>query len=63
MCCELVNCHIIRREALGTWQQKKGNAATYASLIQAFEAAGYKGYADSVEKICTESGQCTCMKN
>ena len=58
VCCEL-DYNIIRKEALETWKQRKGNAATYAELIKVFEAAGYRGYADSVRKISTESGQCT----
>ena len=48
-----------RKEALETWKQRKGNAATYAKLIQVFEEAGFQGYADSVRKICAECGQCT----
>lgn len=38
------------------WKQKKGDHATFENLIKAFEQIGYKQYADSVRRICRESG-------
>ena len=33
------------------WKQKLGSSGTYNKLIEVFEHAGYKGYADSIRKI------------
>ena len=44
-----------RREALNTWKRKLGSNATYSKLIEVFERAGYKNYADSVVRIMSES--------
>ena len=40
-----------RREALQLWKQKLGDEATYRNLIDVFETAGYKNYADMVRSI------------
>ena len=50
----LSHCYLLppyRREALYTWKQRNGSKATYGELIEVFERAGYKGYADEVRKI------------
>ena len=46
----------IRREALLIWKQRKGDQATFENLIKAFENVGYKQYADTVRRLCRESG-------
>jgi hypothetical protein len=38
----------LRRAALELWKQKLGSCATYNSLIEVFERAGYKDFADVV---------------
>ena len=48
----LVIISLPRRAALEKWKQKLGSNATYNNLIGAFERAGYRGYADTVRKIC-----------
>ena len=40
-----------RREALYTWKQRNGPKATYSELMEIFERAGHKGYADEVRRI------------
>lgn len=42
---------VLRRAALTLWKQKLGPNATYQALITAFERAGYRQYADEVEKL------------
>ena len=44
-----------RREALNMWKRKLGSNGTYNKLIEVFERAGYKSYADSVIRIMSES--------
>ena len=54
----LSHCYLFppyRREALYTWKQRNGSKATYGELIEIFERAGYKGYADEVRKITEHS--------
>ena len=46
----LIFC-FLRREALYTWKQRNGSKATYCELIEIFERAGYKSYADEVRRI------------
>ena len=41
----------LRRAALTLWKKKLGSSATYKALIAAFECAGYRQYADEVEKL------------
>ena len=33
------------------WKKKLGKSATYSNLISAFEAAGYKNYADNIRRM------------
>ena len=40
-----------RREALYIWKQRNGSRATYNRLINIFEQAGYRSYADEVRRI------------
>jgi hypothetical protein len=40
-----------RSEALITWKRKKGSSATYSKLIEIFEQAERKTYADTVRRI------------
>jgi hypothetical protein len=42
---------IIRREALHIWKRKNGSGATYSKLVEIFERAGHKDYADEVRRI------------
>ena len=44
-----------RREALKMWKRKLGSSGTYNKLIEVFERAGYKSYADNVVKVMSES--------
>ena len=44
-----------RREALNMWKRRLGSSGTYNKLIEVFERAGYKNYADSVIRIMSES--------
>ena len=37
------------------WKRKLGSSGTYNKLIEVFERAGYKSYADSVIRIMSES--------
>jgi hypothetical protein len=37
------------------WKRKLGSRGTYNKLIEIFELAGYKSYADSVIRIMSES--------
>jgi hypothetical protein len=46
--CSLI---VFRRAALTLWKKKLGSSATYQALITAFERAGYRQYADEVEKL------------
>ena len=41
-----------RRAALRKWKQKFGSGATYGKLIQLFEHADHKDYADHVKQLC-----------
>ena len=34
-----------------TWKQRNGSKATYSELVEIFEQAGYKVYADEVRRI------------
>ena len=45
---------IIRRAALEKWKQYSGSKATYNNLIIAFEQAGHKDFAETVQKIAGE---------
>ena len=45
------NKYYYRREALHIWKRKNGSDATYSKLIEAFERAKCKKYADEVRKI------------
>ena len=61
---------IIRREALHTWIQRNGSKATYSRLINVFEQAGYRIYADLVRRIVdlsdkdsSGSGEEQCQPN
>ena len=38
-----------------TWKQRNGLKATYGELIEIFERAGYRGYADEVRRIANIS--------
>ena len=40
-----------------TWKQRNGSKATYSELIEIFERAGYRSYADELKKVAefTES--------
>ena len=40
-----------RREALHMWKIKNGSGATYSKLIEIFERADHKNYADEVRRI------------
>ena len=37
------------------WKRKLGSSGTYNKLIEVFERAGYKSYADNVIKVMSES--------
>ena len=37
------------------WKRKLGSSGTYNKLIEVFEHAGYKTYADSIIRIMSES--------
>lgn len=37
------------------WKRKLGSGGTYNKLIEVFELAGYKSYAESVIRIMSES--------
>jgi hypothetical protein len=37
------------------WKRKLGSSGTYNKLIEIFECAGFKSYADSVIRIMSES--------
>ena len=39
---------------MGKWKQKKGNEATYINLIEVFECAGNRQYADYVRRVARE---------
>ena len=41
----------LRKTALLKWKKRLGKSATYSNLICAFEAAGYKHYADSIKRM------------
>ena len=40
-----------RRAALEKWKQCNGSTATYRNLIGAFERAGHKDFAETVQRI------------
>ena len=40
-----------RRAALEKWKQYNGSTATYKNLIVAFERAGHKDFAETVQRI------------
>jgi hypothetical protein len=42
---------VLRRAALMLWKRRLGSSATYQALITAFQHAGYRQYADEVEKL------------
>ena len=42
---------LFRRAALQEWRQKLGTKATYKNLIEVFEQAGYKAYAEFVKDL------------
>jgi hypothetical protein len=46
---------VYRRAALGKWKQYNGPSATYKNLIAAFEQAGHKDFAETVQKL---AGKC-----
>lgn len=46
--CSLI---VLRRAALTLWKKRLGYSATYQALITAFQRAGYRQYADEVEKL------------
>ncbi|MCG8622726.1 MAG: death domain-containing protein, partial [Proteobacteria bacterium] len=48
-----------RREALHIWRRKNGSGATYSKLIEAFERAKCKKYADEVRMIVQPSNSKT----
>ena len=45
------HCNCYRRAALEKWKQHNGPRATYRKLIAAFERAGHKDFAGTVQKI------------
>ena len=49
--------NFIRREALHIWIQRNGSKATYSRLINVFEQAGYRNYADLVRRIVDVSNK------
>ena len=53
-----------RRAALEKWKQYNGSSATYRNLIAAFERAGHKDFAETVQKMagkCSKACTCTFM--
>ena len=46
-----INIYDYRREALHIWKRKNGSDATYSKLIEIFERAECKEYADKLRKI------------
>ena len=53
--CKIILSLNSRREALKMWKRKLGSSGTYNKLIEVFERAGYKSYADNVVKVMSES--------
>ena len=47
-----------RRAALGKWKQYNGPRATYRKLIAAFEQAGHKDFAGTVQKVAGKYELC-----
>ena len=52
----IVMCY--RRAALEKWKQYNGPRATYRKLIAAFEQAGHKDFAGTVQKVAGKYNDC-----
>ena len=46
-----IYCNHFRRAALEKWKQYNGPRATYRKLIGAFEQAGHKDFAGTIQKV------------
>jgi hypothetical protein len=44
-----------RRAALHLWKQRLGSKATYKELKNVFMLAGYRNYANTVQRVVTDS--------
>ena len=52
----LTSCNpIYRREAFHIWKERLGSEATYRKLIDIFEHAGYRNYADLVKSLICDA--------